>query len=162
MSNKAIVCCLLFVVQTRWWKIQDSFVSVLYQSFVPHHSHSDQPHLVLHATTTTTTSPNHRIYLHTHCLGSTQPTNRPNPTEPRNPKSRQTCYLTTLDDSDQMPGLHWPFVLAPLPPRRKKRVQPGFTDEELLYLEEILALVCPYVPSFPFTHTPVNINHPLD
>jgi len=59
-----------------------------------------------------------------------------------------------------MPGLHWPFVLAPLPPRRKKRVQPGFTDEELLYLEEVLALV--RLLSFPFTHTRVNVSHPLD
>ena len=58
-----------------------------------------------------------------------------------------------------MPGLHWPFVLAPLPPRRKKPVQPGFTTEELLYLEEVLAVVRPLLP---YTHTPVNISHPLD
>lgn len=63
-----------------------------------------------------------------------------------------------------MPGLHWPFVLAPLPPRKRKRVQPGFTDEELLYLEEVLALVRPLLlfPPFLFPYTPVNINNPLD
>ena len=57
-----------------------------------------------------------------------------------------THYLTALDDSNRMPGLHWPFVLAPLPPRRKKPVQPGFTAEELLYLEEVLAVVRPLLP----------------
>ena len=45
-----------------------------------------------------------------------------------------------------MPGLHWPFVLAPLPLRKKKRVQPGFTAEELLYLKEVLAVVRPSLP----------------
>ena len=70
-----------------------------------------------------------------------------------------THYLTALDDPNRMPGLHWPFVLAPLPPRRKKPVQPGFTAEELLYLKEVLAVVRPLLP---YTHAPVHISHPLD
>jgi len=65
------------------------------------------------------------------------------PTQPHNPNPTPTTSPLALDDSDQMPGLHWPFVLAPLPPRRKKPVQPGFTAEELLYLEEVLAVVRP-------------------
>lgn len=42
-----------------------------------------------------------------------------------------------------MPGMQWPSIAAPLPPNHKKKsVTPGFTDAELLYLEEVLAVVC--------------------
>lgn len=36
----------------------------------------------------------------------------------------------------------WPFVLPPAPPpRKRKRIEPGFTPEELEYLEQTLAII---------------------
>ena len=91
------------------------------------------------------------IPTHTHHLNLTQPAYRRRSRTTRNLVN--TLYLTILNHSVQMPGLHWPFVLAPLPPRKKKRVQPGFTDEELLYLEEVLALVRPLFPLSLYLHS---------
>jgi len=121
---------------------RDALFAELKPKFVPHHP--DQPHLVLHSTSTRRRRQRRqrrRVPASTYTYIHTQPTNRQ---RGKTRRPHPLRYLTTpLDDADQMPGLHWPFVLAPLPPRKKKRVQPGFTDEELLYLEEVLALVRP-------------------
>ena len=157
MSNNLptyLIVVTLTSTLTRWWFTVCFVVQLKYQSFDPttpinppprlaHHDHEHNDH---HET-----SSNQRIYLHTHHLNLTQPAYCRRSRTTRNLVN--TLYLTILNHSVQMPGLHWPFVLAPLPPRKKKRVQPGFTDEELLYLEEVLALVRPLFPLSLYLHS---------